>query len=98
MSWLSRAWTERDREEQRRAPQVRRAHAVNTAPPGASPAQAGNGIDGFGDGAGPADSVCADHTDPNLRERRLGTPGRPPGLLRRLSDCVVRVELPGSTT
>src|SRR6187399_1542921 len=33
------------------------------------------------DGAGPADSVCADR--------------RPPGLLWRLSDGVVRVELPG---
>ena len=27
----------------------------------------------------------ADHTDPNLRERRLGTPGRPPGLHRESS-------------
>jgi len=29
--------------------------------------------------------VCADHTDPNLRERRLGAPGRPPGLLRKIA-------------
>ena len=57
-----------------------------------------NGINGFWlpEGA-EVDRDCrarADHTDPNLRKRRLGTPGRPPGLLRRLSDCVVGVELP----
>ena len=46
------------------------------------------------DGAGPADSVCADPPTPTCVARG---PGRPPGLLWRLSDGVVRVELPGST-